>query len=116
MDALLEQLKALSDATRLKIFKLVERRELCVCQIVPTIRLAQPTVSVHLGKLKRAGLVKERRAGQWSYYSGHQEGLRRLQRDLDSFLRADLTDIPEMRELAQRLPGDDPLLCKKCVP
>ncbi|HHW14064.1 MAG TPA: winged helix-turn-helix transcriptional regulator, partial [Firmicutes bacterium] len=69
MNELLEQLKALADETRLKIFKLVERQELCVCQIVPAIGLSQPTVSVHLAKLKRAGLVKERRAGQWSHYS-----------------------------------------------
>lgn len=104
MDVLLEQLRALADGTRLKIFKLVERRELCVCQIVPVIGLSQPTVSVHLGKLKRAGLVRERRAGQWSYYSGDQEAIRRFEAELETFLRADLADLPTMRELAERLP------------
>ncbi len=107
MDVLLEQLKALADATRLKILKIVERRELCVCQIVPAVGLAQPTVSVHLAKLKRAGLVKERRAGQWSYYSGDRNALGRFRQALGAFLEADLDDVPEMRELARRLPECD---------
>ncbi len=103
MNLLLEQFKALADETRLKIFKLVERRELCVCQIVPAIGLSQPTVSVHLGKLKHAGLVKERRAGQWSYYSADREGLAAFRSALEEFLAADLTDIPQLAELAERL-------------
>ncbi|RJQ11681.1 MAG: transcriptional regulator [Bacillota bacterium] len=105
MNELLEQLKALADATRLKIFKLVERQELCVCNIVPAVGLSQPTVSVHLGKLKRAGLVKERRSGQWSYYSADKEGLTRLREGLSDFLEAELEDIPEMRDLLRRLPA-----------
>ncbi len=104
MDTLLEQLKALADGTRLRILKLVEQRELCVCQIVPAVALSQPTVSVHLGKLKRAGLVKERRAGQWSFYAADREALERFQGQLDAFLRADLDSLPAMRELAERLP------------
>lgn len=103
MDLLLEQLKALADETRLKIFKLVERQELCVCEIVPAIGLTQPTVSVHLGKLKRARLVKERRAGQWSYYSADREGLAAFLTELEGFLAADLTEIPELAGLAVRL-------------
>ncbi len=105
---LLEQLKALADETRLKIFKLVERRELCVCQIVPAIGLSQPTVSVHLSKLKRAGLVKERRTAQWSYYSVDQEGLAGFKRGLEAFLAAELAEIEEMRDVIARLSGGRP--------
>lgn len=105
MRSLLEQLKALADETRLKIFKLVERQELCVCQIVPAVGLSQPTVSVHLGKLKRAGLVKERRTAQWSYYSVDEDGLARFKRELEAFLEAGLGDIEEMREIVARLPA-----------
>lgn len=104
LNSLLERFKALSDGTRLKIFKLVEQRELCVCQIVPAVGLSQPTVSMHLGKLKRAGLIKERRAGQWSYYSADQEAIERFQKDLASFLHASLEDIPELREIIRSLP------------
>ncbi len=102
-EGLLKKLKALSDGTRLRIFKLVERRELCVCQIVPAIGLSQPTVSIHLAKLKGAGLVRERRAGQWSFYSADQEALGRFRADLEAFLSADLGDIPAMLEALDRL-------------
>lgn len=104
MEELLEQLRALADETRLKIFKLVACQELCVCQIVPALALAQPTVSVHLAKLRRAGLVKERRVGSWSLYSGDPDGIRRLRKGLDSFLGAGLADLPQMAELVRRLP------------
>ncbi len=103
MTGLLEQLKALADDTRLRIFKLVERQELCVCQIVAAVGLSQPTVSVHLGKLKRAGLVKERKAGQWSHYSADREGLARFRESLEDFLGAGLDEIAEMREIAARI-------------
>lgn len=102
MSLLLEQLKALGDETRLKIFKLVERQELCVCQIVPAIGLSQPTISIHLGKLKRAGLVKERRTGQWSHYSADRDGLARFRAALEEFLAADLDEVPELKGLADR--------------
>jgi len=104
----LEGLKALGDETRLKIFKLVQNRELCVCQIVPAIGLSQPTVSTHLGKLKRAGLVKERRTRPWSHYSVNEEGLACFRRQLDALLEANLLDLPETWELAVKLP---PPLC-----
>lgn len=105
MSLLLEQLKALSDETRLKIFKLVERQELCVCQIVPAVGLSQPTVSIHLGKLKRAGLVKERRAGLWCYYSADRDGLAKFLASWEAFLAANLEGIPEMKAIAARLRG-----------
>ncbi|MCL6581243.1 MAG: metalloregulator ArsR/SmtB family transcription factor [Firmicutes bacterium] len=82
MDRLLEQLKAVSDATRLRILTLVTREEMCVCHIVRAVGLAQPTVSLHLGKLKRAGLVEERRAGQWAYYKANPVGVEALCRGL----------------------------------
>ena len=60
--------KALSDETRLRIIKLLERGELCVCDIVAAFDMIQPKVSFHLGVLKAAGLVKDRREGKWMHY------------------------------------------------
>jgi len=101
---LLDQLKAISDETRLKVFKLLQsREELCVCEIVEAVGLAQPTVSVHLAKLKRAGLVKDRRVGQWSYHSVDRDGLSAFGDRLDRFLRAAPADIPEMRDIVARI-------------
>jgi ArsR family transcriptional regulator, arsenate/arsenite/antimonite-responsive transcriptional repressor len=61
--------KALSDATRLRIVKLLEQGELCVCEIVAALGIVQPKASFHLGVLKEAKLIKDRKQGKWIHYS-----------------------------------------------
>lgn len=51
------------------MLKLVEERELCVCELTDALGISQPRASQHLQHLKRAGLVIERRDGKWIYYS-----------------------------------------------
>ncbi len=60
--------KALSDETRLRILKLLENGELCVCDIFSALNMVQPKVSFHLAVLKEAGLIKDRKAGKWVHY------------------------------------------------
>ncbi|WP_420794947.1 ArsR/SmtB family transcription factor [Fictibacillus macauensis] len=62
-------LKVLGDKTRLAIVKSVFEQECCVCEFVAIFDMSQPAVSQHLRKLKDHGIVKERRSGQWIYYS-----------------------------------------------
>lgn len=69
MDKLLNIFKALSDETRLRILKLLENGELCVCDIVAALNISQPHVSFHLGILKEAGFIKDRKEGRWIHYS-----------------------------------------------
>ncbi len=61
--------KALSDPARLRVLKLLEGGELCVCDITAALDMTQPNVSFHLGILRDAGLIKDRREGRWSYYT-----------------------------------------------
>jgi len=68
MQELLNIFKALSDETRLRILKLLEHGELCVCDIVAALDIIQPKVSFHLGILKNAGLIKDRKQGKWIHY------------------------------------------------
>jgi ArsR family transcriptional regulator len=68
MDDLLKIFKALSDETRIRIIKLLEEGELCVCDIVTALDMIQPKVSFHLGVLKDAGLIKDRKQGKWIHY------------------------------------------------
>lgn len=68
MQELLNIFKALSDETRLRILKLFEHGELCVCDIVAALDMIQPKVSFHLGVLKDAGLIKDRKQGKWIHY------------------------------------------------
>ena len=60
--------KALADLQRVRILMMLQRGELCVCQIVEVLALAGSTVSKHLSILSNAGLVDSRKEGRWAYY------------------------------------------------
>ena len=61
--------KALSDTTRLRCLALlVAHQELCVCELTHALALPQPKISHHLGTLRKAGLVNDRKVGLWIYY------------------------------------------------
>jgi ArsR family transcriptional regulator len=68
MHDILNIFKALSDETRLRVLKLLEQGELCVCDIVAALDMIQPKISFHLGVLKEAGLIKDRKQGKWVHY------------------------------------------------
>lgn len=62
-------LKLLSDPTRLRLLALLSQEELVVQELVAITGLQQSRVSNHLSLLKRAGLVRDRREGSWSFHS-----------------------------------------------
>lgn len=61
--------KILADPTRLRILLLlVTQGELCVCELTHALDVIQPKISRHLALLREAGVVLDRRQGQWVYY------------------------------------------------
>jgi ArsR family transcriptional regulator len=68
MQAFIQVMKALSDPSRTRIIKLLQRNGLCVCDITKRIGLAQPTISKHLKQLESAGLVVSHRSGKTVLY------------------------------------------------
>lgn len=60
--------KALGDEVRLKLLHLVRDQEVCVCDLVSILNMAQGTLSHHLLVLQQAGLVTSRKQGRWNYY------------------------------------------------
>lgn len=68
MKELTNMFKALSDETRLRILKLLEGGELCVCDVVAALDMIQPQVSFHLRVLRKAALLKGRKQGKWMHY------------------------------------------------
>lgn len=64
-----EFLPALASETRQAILELLVSREMTVIGLTEEMGLSQPTVSHHLAILRRAGLVKVRREGQWTFYT-----------------------------------------------
>ena len=65
MKEFIKTMKALSDPNRVTIIKLLEAKDLCVCELQALLGLAQSTVSKHLKLLEDAGLVNGRRQGSW---------------------------------------------------
>lgn len=89
-----EQFKVLADKTRLRILGLLRERELCVCDLTEVLQISQPGVSQHLRRLKQAGFVKERKGGQWVYYSLNTQHL---------LLSVLLPHLPQVSEDLERL-------------
>ena len=68
LSATVDVLKALAHPVRLRILAMLRGGELCLCQMTAVLELAASTVSAHLGDLKRAGLVGERKDGRWVFH------------------------------------------------
>lgn len=62
-------MSALSDPTRLEAIRLLwDGEEHCVCELMRKLGASQSRMSRHMGALKSAGLVTDRRDAQWVRY------------------------------------------------
>ena len=70
VDETVELLKALADPTRLAMISILRQQDgpVCVCDLTSAFDLSQPTISHHMGILKRAGLVESVKGGIWIHY------------------------------------------------
>lgn len=86
---LAECLRVLGDENRLRIFSLLTKTELCVCEIEDLLGLSQSLVSNHLAALRRAGLVECRRDeedARWVFYRASPEAAAALRERLVALL------------------------------
>jgi len=91
-----QMFKAFADETRLRILHLLTRGELCVCDLMETLKLPQSKVSRHLSYLKSAGLVTDRKEGLWRHYSlVKPKG--KLHQGLIECLRSSFDDVEVLR-------------------
>ena len=58
----------MSEPNRVKMLKLLQHKELCVCELQALLDLAQPTISKHLKLLEDAGLVESYKDKLWVNY------------------------------------------------
>jgi ArsR family transcriptional regulator, arsenate/arsenite/antimonite-responsive transcriptional repressor len=86
-ERLVAMFKALADATRLDVFRLIAAQDapICACDVVDRFKVSQPTVSHHLRVLREAGLITVSRRGVWAYYAADPRGLALLSGSLDAF-------------------------------
>ena len=78
-------LSALSEPTRLGALRLLaDGREHCVCELMRLLGASQSRMSRHMGVLKAAGIVTDRRDAQWVRYRRNPD----LATELDAILNA----------------------------
>lgn len=64
--------RALGDANRLKIVRMLAGGEKCACRLLEEFQITQPTLSHHMKQLCECGLVSARREGRWTHYRLNQ--------------------------------------------
>ena len=83
---------ALADPTRVRLLALLDGHELTVAELTAITELSQSRVSTHLGRLRDAGLLQDRRDGALRYYRLQEEVLPERAGRLWAALRADMRD------------------------
>jgi ArsR family transcriptional regulator len=104
MDRFLAITKALSDPPRVRALAALREGELCLCQLIELLELAPSTVSRHMGLLRQAGLIEQRKAGRWHYYRLPDDPSPMAREAIDWALRW-LADEPVMVSDAETLCG-----------
>ena len=84
----LVKLQALSNETRSKIVDLVREREMTAGAIARHFKLTRPGVSQHIGILRDAGLLEERRVGAKRLYAINGENFGELVEYVETLWRS----------------------------
>jgi ArsR family transcriptional regulator len=74
--------ECLCDQTRLRLLNLLSVRSLCVCHFQELLGEPQVKISKHLAYLRKRGLVKAERDGNWMIYSLPEERSPELEKNL----------------------------------
>jgi DNA-binding transcriptional ArsR family regulator len=95
--------KAVSDPSRLRILKMLEIRELCVCEITEALGLSASTVSKHLFILRNAGLLWDRKDGKWVNYGLNNTSGHPLTTEILKLVREKINDDPVYQEDREKI-------------
>lgn len=96
MNDALRIFSALSDPTRLRVVLLLLERDLCVCELEFILKMSQSRVSHQLRILRDAGLVEDKREGQWMIYGIPAQTKKSLRLVLGAFCLNDLSAADEV--------------------
>ncbi len=87
LDSILDPLKSISDATRLKILKMLYMHPMYGKEIADALNLTTPTVSHHLDALNQQGLVNVEKVKQIKYFSTNYTLLSRKLDDVTKYVK-----------------------------
>ena len=95
-------LKALAEPRRREILRLVWSQERPATEIADHFEVTRSAISQHLGVLKAAGLVSERRDGTRRLYVARHDEMQKLRDFLDDYWTSGLERLRDVAEAAQR--------------
>jgi ArsR family transcriptional regulator len=81
-----EALRTIAEPSRARVIELLGHGECCVCDLGSALGLSPALASHHLKVLRSSGLIRERRAGRWVYYSLDLDRLEQLRLWIDRLL------------------------------
>jgi len=93
-----DQIAALSDATRRRVFEILSGAPSSVADIARRLPVSRPAVSQHLRVLKDAGLVMLRTEGTRNIYQIRPDGVAALREYLDSLWQSALDQFKATAE------------------
>ncbi|AAK76848.1 winged helix-turn-helix transcriptional regulator [Clostridium acetobutylicum] len=70
---LIQVIKALSDETRMRILNLLEKGEMCVCEMEEILDISQSNASRHLTKLTNAEIINYNKVSKYVYYKINED-------------------------------------------
>lgn len=80
-------LRAIADPNRLKIVCILQGGPKCVCEIVPAVGISDKLASHHLKQLKNAGLLSEKREGNFIRYSLDRKAIREYKKLINQVIK-----------------------------
>ena len=105
MKSFIKVMKALSDPNRVKMVKLLQHKEMCVCEIQKALGLAQSTASKHLKILEESGLITFYKDGLWVNYSLADGSDSPYAANLLGSLKHWLDEDPGLATIVEQLPN-----------
>ena len=85
-------LQLFAEPTRVRLMTLLEAEELTVAELVVITELAQSSVSTHLGKLREAGVLRDRRLGASTLYALNEGNMPEGAKQVWSLVRSEIKD------------------------
>lgn len=92
VDSTVELLHLFGDVTRVRLLALLSDEELTVAELTSITELPQSRVSTHLGRLREAGLLRDRKIGASTKYAVNDASMPAEARKVWDLVRADLDD------------------------
>jgi len=91
-------LKAVGDINRVRILKMLEDRDMCVCEVREVLDISTSTVSQHLSILRDAELIVDTKDGKWVNYQLNRDSEDPLVRSVLALMSNSFEDEETVKE------------------